>query len=336
MFGWIGSVVCGAKDWICEKASDAFEWGCEKASDAYEWGCEKMSDACDYVKEKGSALYCGAKRIVKDFTGQTTAEEAKRRLEKLERTARRRQSEYESQASEIAEQINGEVKKINKMRDELGESLFRRFEKTASAFANWSVCSVSGEGAVCACLPSLSIRSEASLIKIDFDKHPIMENAKAFITLGFVTRKAAKESLYQVMEEEERMKAVYADLDVRLENMRLTCEALKEVSKYMSNCLKWYRGVLDELDYSVRMLRSARRVMSSACLNARFDIEFLPARHLTALKCADKATRILYEIAAKRYVRSSKNGIKLMADDQKRFSELKREFAVVEDLAIAA
>ena len=162
------------------------------------WGfvkscCSKIKHGVEKALNVGEKVVKTAGRYIakgwKKFTGEETAEKAKELYAKIEATFNRKRREYEQKFDEAADLINAQVEKINGMRDELGDHLFRRFEKVASNFANWVVDNVNWDGMAKGVLPAHAIRSRSELLKIDFAKHPIKENAKAILTLGFVTRK---------------------------------------------------------------------------------------------------------------------------------------------------
>ena len=287
------------------------------------------SVVCGTVKAIGRAVANVAKKAVevtqkvvhnvatvwKNFTGQTVAEEAERRLTALENETRRRQSEFNLFMEARAKEINASLSSINACRRKLNEELFPQFCTLAGNFRNWSVADVGIERCVAlkgGCGP---VRSREELMKIDFRNHPIAANALAVLTLGFFTRKRAKESLNQVKEEEVRMKAEFEKLEA--EKTRISCvlKALRQVERQFNGCLDIYSRVLDEVEYSVDLLRTGRCILGGEPATGQFDVEFLPERHQLSLKAADEITRIVFAIGARKYVNDKSKRMELVDKD---------------------
>lgn len=307
-FGWL-------------KSAASCVWGGLKTA------CATVRDVgCDLARKGKDMVVSGAKWVGhqvskgwKSFTGESTAEEAERKYKALEEKVRKKETEFADFALKKECEINAELEKINNARIRLNDELFARYEEIASNFANLEVVSVKGDKLVKAVRKSIKVKAKAELFKIDFRNHKVKTTLQALGTLGFWTRKRAKQSLKNVEAEEIRLEKDFAALDdekVRLEGVLST---LRSVSRYLTQTAKTYSRVLDELDYSVMFLRSCRRVVSSgAHLRPVFDVEFLPERQLLTLMCADKATRIIHTMASQQYVKA----------DGKRFVIDEKELAV--------
>ena len=100
------------------------------------------------------------------------------------------------------------------MRIELNVRDFRRFEELASNFSTWQVGHSKIEFSRGLEKKELeSLKGRQDLFKIDFRNNPISSNLKAIFTLGFWSRKKAKESLLAVQEENHRLEAELKELD---------------------------------------------------------------------------------------------------------------------------
>lgn len=281
------------------------------------WVKKAASRVCGAVKAVGRAVVATAKKVKevchkgaqfvgkcwKKFTGQDKAEEAERRLAALEERARRRQREFEDFMDEKTRRINAELDRINACRARLNGEMFPRFCSLAGNFSNWRVEDVLDQSEIklkaVACGP---VRGRDELIKIDFRNHPIRTNLAAIFTLGFLTRKRAKESLLAVEEEEARMSEEFARLDAEQVRIVNVLGALEQVTKIFNSHLEVYERVLDEVDYSVELLKGGRNILAGEQTTGSFDLRMLPERHILALKAADAATRIAFALGARRYV----------------------------------
>ena len=292
--------------------------------------CSKVkSVVCGTVKAIGRAVAAGAEKVwegakkvvhfvgkvYKKFTGQDVAEEAERRLAALEDRTRRRSEEFNAFTSEKSKEINDALASINACRKRLNDELFPQFCSLAGNFRNWSVADVGLEKCVSLKGGCDSVRSREELMRIDFRNHPISANLLAVFTLGFATRKRAKESLNQVKEEEERMNAEFQKLEAEKARINGVLMSLRQVERQFESCLEIYSRVLDEVDYSVALLRSGRCILGGEFAAGKFDVEFLPERHLLSLKAADEITRIVFAMGAHRYVSANSKRMELLDAD---------------------
>ena len=287
------------------------------------------SVVCGTVKSIGRAVAAGAKKIwegakkvvhfvgkvYKKFTGQDVAEEAERRLAALEERTRRRNDEFNAFKEENTKAINDVLASINTCRKRLNDELFPQFCSLAGNFRNWSVADVGLEKSICLKGGCDSVRSREELMRIDFRNHPISANALAIFTLGFATRKRAKESLNQVKEEEARINAEFQKLEAEEARINGILMSLRQVEQQFEDCLEIYSRVLEEVDYSVELLRTGRCILGGDLAGGKFDVEFLPERHLLSLKAADEITRIVFAMGAHRYVNANSKRMELLDAD---------------------
>jgi len=300
-------------------------WGGIKK--AYSVVAEKVSAGYEAVKAGARWIGHQVNKGYKKFTGQEKAEEAELRYAKLEEKVRKKESDFKDFALKKERQINAEIEKINQSRIELSDGLFSRYESIASHFANLEVVGICGDQAMKAKRKTIALKAKSSLFKIDFRNHPVKANALAIVTLGFLTRKRADQSLKAVEAEEIRIEQDFAQLEAEKQRLESMLSTLKQISLYLTKTAKTYERILNELDYSVMFLRSTRRVMNFGTeLRSVFDVEFLPEHQLVTLMCADKVTRILHAIASKQYVKAEGERIVINDSDVNVWEKGKKEF----------
>jgi hypothetical protein len=98
------------------------------------------------------------------------------------------------------------------------------------------------------------LNSKEKLYKIDFNKHPIRNNALAVLTGGFYTRKKAKETLCAVQEEEAKVNTEIAKMDAETKRLETIEIALANVEEYFDSLTDLYERLLVRLDNSVNFL----------------------------------------------------------------------------------
>jgi len=149
------------------------------------------------------------------------------------------------------------------------------------------------------------IRGREELFKIDFDRNPVRANLQAILTLGFGTRKKADETLKNVREQEAVLEEEAAKLDAEVARLEAARDSLGEVVRYFEGLHGCYGRLLDELEYSVHYVRSAYLLRDSYFFDGKFDVYYLPKRHLLCLMAAEKLTRIMYAMGSRKYLDSS-------------------------------
>lgn len=308
MFGWVKRAVCGAVKAI----GRAVAAGVEK------------------VVEGGKKVVHFVADTYKTFSGQKVADEADRRLAVLKEKVRRRQEEFERFMEDGSTKLNAAISQINACRESLNDQLFPRFKALAANFSNWDVAGVRGESLAKFNVRNMDdVRARGELMKIDFRNHPISSNLAAVFTLGFYTRKMAKESLLQVQEEEVRMQHEFERLTAEETRIRGVVEAVRQVADQFKSMTGLYERVLDEVDYSVTLLKTSRNILAGRMTEGLLDVEFLPERQLLALKAADEATRIVFAIGARRYIKEDGKTIELVEED---LEQMRKSWKAGEDV----
>ena len=311
MFGWV-------------KKAASFVWGGMKTV---------VKKGCELVKEGGKAVWKGMKKVgavVKAgweiYTGRNKEREAEALLAAMEEKARSKEKEYSIFFDKIQQRIDSAIKNMNELREELNLRDFRRFEELASNFSTWEVGNVRLEkngNLKKAELESLQTRGE--LFKIDFRNHPVKSNLKAIVSFGIWSRKRAKETLHAVLEEKHRFECDLKKFEAEKVRLDLIAESLEKVVIFMSDFRRYYNRIIDELDYSVNFLRSSYFAQTQTAAPAQMDPAMLPERHQKCLECADKATRILFEIGKRCYVKITEMSVAAIDVDFHSFDRNKAE-----------
>jgi hypothetical protein len=264
---------------------------------------ERISSATtDAVKAFKSA---GAKMLAK-LTGKEKYEEAMRRYKVLSERAEQAMAEHHEYLKQVFREMEQLIAEINARKRKLYEEQFVRFVVSAGRYAHWElpkelvIESVSELGN-----PEIHLRDWNDLKLIDFDNEKFKTYALSLLTLGFWTRKRAKETLLKVKEEEKALDYELAKLSAERVRHNLVLKALEQVSDYLQELTCLYERVLRDVEFSTVMLANSMELtglgVHRPCLNAFY----LPKHHLLCLMAADKLTRILHDMAGRRYLNQS-------------------------------
>lgn len=217
--------------------------------------------------------------IRKKITGQATFEEADQKYEELLQRFNQHKAYFESETEKCIQKIESHVDSINKAKKKIKTVLFPAFAEKIQQLADVSISdsfikeqygrnSIEIEG----------VKDRSELFLIDFKKNPFKTNFLAFVTLGVLTRKKAKETLLKVNEEEKRVEEVIERMDSELDRLNRMEEALRNIEYYFNSLLELYNTLLNRLDHSVNFLLFRCLNTVHAIVKVQMSIMYLPKR----------------------------------------------------------
>lgn len=227
----------------------------------------------ELFKATGNAISKG----YKSFTGQSTFEEADRLYDEVMSRFAAHKTYFEREVEKVSNQIEMQVNTINRSKEIIKTELFPLFASKLKCLKDIPVSEkYLKDYFIGATLNIDSMKSKADLYLIDFKKNPFKSNTLAILTLGFYTRKKAKETLERVREEKKRLEEEMARMDAELVKLRRIKDALELISEYYISLIELYRVLLSRLDNSVnflmiRCISSAKKLISN-----QMSIKLLP------------------------------------------------------------
>lgn len=269
-------------DWDLDDVWDSIKDGCSNACDGV---CKCASDVADWI------------------TGEDDRKEAVR----ISKQVRRRELDDINRHDDYLDRKGREIARIKDELDKyrkafVGESI--RFEKLAAHFSKWEV-----EGVRIKHFEVVPLYAKAcGLSKVDFmqgttwDGCSASEKFWAVASVGFSLGTAAKKACEDAKTYKSCVELDIEKRAVEREVLRDQVSALKNVQVMLCKMLEVYGRVLNELDYSVALLKCTRNFIFGHDAGDHFDVSLLPKRHLHALKAADSATRIVFAMVSKTYV----------------------------------
>ena len=180
----------------------AFLWVSNKLRDTKDYMVDKIENTSGYISREGSRVFNG-------ITGKATFLEAEKLYKKIEEEYTRKNNEYKKKISDIGKEIEEKVSKINYHKEDIYLNHFERFKNLGDKLHN---ISINGkhfleyfDESITKINNQNGIRSKEDIYKIDFNNLKFTEIAFGILTLGFYTRKKAKETLLEVKEEKTRV-----------------------------------------------------------------------------------------------------------------------------------
>ena len=234
------------------------------------------------------------------FTGKATFEEADKIYEAISSRFEKHKEYFESQVTAISEEIEKNVTSINRSKELIKTELFPAFAQKMKSLKDIPVSDdymkeyFSGTA-----IRVDEMKSKADLYLIDFHRHRFRSNALAIISLGFYTRKKAKETLLKVKEEELRLKEEMKRMDSELTKLHRICDALALVSEYYLSLIDLYRALLNRLDNSVNYLMMRSIIYARKLTREHMSIKLLPKSQQKEIMAMLSVSKILKEMVDK-------------------------------------
>lgn len=275
------------------------------------WVVNKCKKAYNYVKEKVTSgirtVRQACTNVVNRITGKDKFEEAKRLYNSLRERYEQKKSEYERQMGVLESDITALTNRVNDLKAFIVQKLFA---KMASILTK-----IKYEQRFCVevmQLPQLKIetmRSQATLFLIDFDKDPIKSTLKAIVSLGFWTRKQATETLDRVKEEEKKLEDIFCRMNAELTRCNLIKLALQNTVDYLEKMISIYKLVLCKAEHAANYLRFKCIQFTHSVSERYCQLKSLPKADQTVLMALFLLTKILNDISKMQLISDSKEKV---------------------------
>ena len=270
-----------------------------------------------------AALFVGStiSNGYKSFTGQSTFEEADRLYEDVKRRFEEHKRYFESEVEKLSSEIETQVISINNSKETIKKELFPAFAEKMRRLKDIPVSDeyireyFSGST-----LKVDTIKAKAELYLIDFKNNPFKSNALAIISLGFYTRKKAKETLEKVKEEKKRLEEEMARMDSELTKLRRIKEALELIAEYYLSLIEVYRKLLNRLDNSVNFLMIRCISFARKLVREQMSIKLLPKSQQAEIMAMVSVSKVLKNMVDRNITLEGKN-----ETISKNISEVKEE-----------
>ena len=279
------------------------------------------------VKATGRAISGG----YKSFTGQATFEEADRMYNDVLRRFEKHKAYFEKEADNLSSEIEIHVKSINSSKEIIKTELFPAFAEKMKHLKDIPVSNeylkeyFSGTT-----IKVDSMKSKADLYLIDFKKKPFKSNALAIVTLGFYTRKKAKETLERVKEEKKRLEEEMSRMDSELVKLRRIKDALGLIAEYYLSLIELYRLLLNRIDNSVNFLLIKCISFAHKLVSDQMSIKLLPKSQQAEIMAMVSISKVLKSMVDKNITMDGKtekisNSVNAIKNEmQKQKEEIKK------------
>ena len=281
-----------------------------------------------WIKRKAETVAVRIAEGYKEFTGQSTFEEADRLYEEVMQRFNEHKAYFEKEVEKTTTEIDKHVKEINKSKMIIKTELLPAFAEKAKHLYDITV----SEDFLKECyngstLKVDSMKSRQELFLIDFNKNPFKTNALAIVTLGFYTRKKAKETLIKVKEEKKRLEEEMTRMDSELSKLHRIEEALRNIGDYYASLIDVYNQMLVRFDNSVNFLMIKCLAFARKLIKQQMSVRLLPKSQQKEVEAMVTISKIMKAMAdAKITIDGSVDSVSNVKSDLKSKSENVRRY----------
>ncbi|MDK2063113.1 hypothetical protein PT520_11360 [Aliarcobacter butzleri] len=277
----------------------AFSWGYKKLKDTKDYMVDKIEDTSDYISDKGS-------KVFNAVTGKATFLEAEKLYKKIEEEYTRKNNEYKKKIFDIGKEIEEKVSNINYHKEDIYLNHFERFKNLGDKLHN---VSINGkhfleyfDDSIIRINNQNGIRSKREIYKIDFNNLKFTEIAFGILTLGFYTRKKAKETLLEVRAEEIRVKADIEKMNSNIVKAQDILNSVSNVSEYFTELIKNYSKILDRFEYGIKSQIQKNILKGSKLDNGKLNFKMMPIVHIQEFQALFNLSIVLYQMSSLGYL----------------------------------
>ena len=264
-----------------------FGWIGSKIKRGYEKVKSSLIAAKDWVKGKATNAW-------NKFTGKKTFDEADALYNRISERYNSRRRQFEGDVEKYSSDIENHVNTINRYKERIKKQLFPQMADKLKKICDVNITEkFSFEEFEIGNYSFDELRAKEQIYKIDFNKHPIKSNTLAVLTLGFYTRKKAKETLHAVQEEEAKINTEIAKMDVETKRLEAIEMSLSNVDKYFSDLIEIYENLLVRLDSSVNFLFVRCMSFAHKIIRQEMSVRYLSKVQIKEIEAVITASKIL-------------------------------------------
>lgn len=253
------------------------------------------------VKKVGSAIASGAKaaangvkKVAARISGKDKFEEAERLYDEISKRYNEKREHFQKEIERITSLIEEHVKSINDSKRMIKRELFPAMANKISKIKDIRISDeYSVEEYIESVLNVDTIRSREQLFTIDFNAHKVKTTFQAIFTLGFYTRKKAKETLYNVKEEEAKINSEISRMDSKINKIYIIEKSIKQVADMFTSVIEMYNNLLIRLDSSINYLLVRSLAFAHQIVGKQMSVKVLPKMQQKEVEAIVTASKIL-------------------------------------------
>jgi len=254
----------------------------------FSWAASKLKKMKDKVIDTAKAVKNKVTETVSkawgSFTGKTNADKAEALYAEISERYDKETKLYEKEVSEISNRIDLQIKTINRVKKEIYDTHFTRFVSIANRMHSVTIKGQPFDelfdDEIFNIKKEVSITKKDNLVLINFDKFSFVRAASYVFTLGFYSRKKAKESLLKVQEEESKINDEIRKMKSQIVKLAVIEGSISQVVSYFDTLVMNYEKLLNRFEYGVQSQRNKLMLQSENIISHKLNFKMMPTVHL--------------------------------------------------------
>lgn len=244
-----------------------------------------VKDVCvavkDTVVKEAQKFKKACSKVMSAISGKKYFDEAEQRYEALVLKYDKAQRKYTSDVESMVSEIQSSLDQINFWKASVFKEKLPRFISTANLLHNVLVNGEHFEEFLSKDIfdinHSSGVRGKDLLFEINFNSMSFTQAALSILTLGFYSRKKAKQSLQQVIDEENRVDEEIQKFAAQLAKIEQVKSSINNVVDYFESLIKGYEKLLKRFEFGVN---SQRFVQARSSSFDKLDFRLMPVKHI--------------------------------------------------------
>ncbi|QQX81373.1 DNA repair protein [Shewanella sp. KX20019] len=270
-----------------------------------------VSNVIDKVKETVSKVWNA-------FTGKYYTDEAEAIYDEINEKYKKSKIEYEDAVKIMGDSIESKISHLNNFKTDIYQKHFNRFIKIASRLHNVTVQGVPFtelfDDSILEIKNETGVSHKQDLFLIDFNKMGFLDTAGMILTLGFFSRKKAKESLEKVKQEQIRVNAEIETMRSQQTKLAVIAESIDNVVEYFEQLITHYESLLERFEFGIQTQRFKKMSQADNVFELKLNFKHMPIVHIEEFQALFNLSIVLKQMATLGYLNAAGE---LIEDDKK-------------------
>ena len=281
--------------------------------------CRAVRDA--FVEHVFEPIKKTCSKVWNSFTGKHYTDEAESIYDEINEKYKKSKIEYEDAVKEIGESIENKISHLNSFKIDIYQKHFKRFINVSSRLHNVTVKGVPFEelfdDSILEIKKEKGVRNKEDLFLIDFDKMGFLDTAGMILSLGFFSRKKAKESLEKVKQEQIRVNAEIAEMEAQRIKLTVIAASIDNVVEYFETLIQNYEMLLDRFEFGIQTQRVKQMTHADNVFALKLNFKHIPIVHIEEFQALFNLSIVLKQMANLGYLSTSGE----LVEDDKNIAE---------------
>lgn len=258
---------------------------------------EKAVNSAKAVKKAGATL-------VAKISGRDTFQKAEQLMAEVRQSYEEAENKYKQFVAEKEAELKDLLDSINKYKLSVYQGEFIRFKRCVDQVHNLTI---EGTPVIDFFDQDLTkvenqtrVRSNSDIYLIDFNNLKFSERFWGIFSVGFSTRKKAKQTLIRAEEESKRVEEEIKKFDAQRTKLNVVIKSTKNVAIYFESMIKLYGQLLNRFEFAIRTQR-IQAVRKSLDICDTVDFRLLPLRDINDFKVLFDLSLVLKEMCKRVY-----------------------------------